>query len=180
MRRSRASPTTWRSTARWPGSSSAGAVTFGIVAVRAGSKNACAATASAGHDVRDPDLIGAPHEQQAENQAAAHQVRGHHDAAPVHAVDHDARQRTDQRDRQHLDDQHPRHGRGRAGQVEQQRIHGNGVEPVAELRNRLADVQQPEVPVTAQEREIRIHVACASDFRGTDQYNRRDSISVQL
>ena len=51
------------------------------------------------------------------------------------------------RDRQELHDHHPRDGGGRSGQVEQQRVHGDGVEPVAELRDRLADEQQPEVPV---------------------------------
>ena len=129
------------------GSSSSADVTLGIVAVRAGSKNAWRGHRQRHHDVRDPDLIGAAHEQQAEDQAAAHQVGRDHQPAPVHAIDDHARQRTDERDRQELHDHHPRDGGGRPGQIEQQRVDGDGVEPVAELRDRLADVQQPEVPV---------------------------------
>ena len=82
------------------GSSSSADVMLGIVAVRAGSKNACADTVSAMTTYAIQMLIGAPHEQQTENQAAAHEVGGDHEAPAVHAVDDDAGQGTDERDRQ--------------------------------------------------------------------------------
>ena len=77
--------------------------------------------------------------------------------APVHAIDNDARQRPDDGDRKKLHDHHPRDSRGRAREVEQQRVHGDRIEPVAELRDRLADEQQPEVPVPSKERDVRRH-----------------------
>ena len=63
------------------GISSSADVMLGIVAVRAGSKNACAETRHRRDHVRDPDLVGAPHEQQAENQHAAQRDRPRSSAA---------------------------------------------------------------------------------------------------
>ena len=129
-------------------------MTLGIVAVRAGSKNADAATTERHHDVRDPHLIAASHQQQAEDQHAAHEIGDDHQPPAVHAIDDDAGHRPDDRDRQELHDHHPGDGRGRSGEVEQQRVHRDGVEPVAELGDRLAEEQQPEVPVGAKKREV--------------------------
>src|SRR5262249_15364048 len=63
----------------------------------------------------------------------------------------------DERDRQELDDQHPRHRSRRSGQIEEQRVDRDRVEPVAELRDRLADEQQSEIAVAAEEREGNVH-----------------------
>ena len=82
---------------------------------------------------------------------AARQVGRDHQAAPVHAIDDHACQRSEDRHRQELHDHHPRDRGGRAGQVEDQGVDGDGVEPVAELRNGLADVEQPEVAVVPQD-----------------------------
>ena len=148
------------------GSSSSADVTFGIVAVRAGSKNACAPTVQRHHDVGDPHLIRPADQQQPRTSAAAQQVGGDHQPPAVDAIDDDAGQRADERHRQELHDHHPRDRGRRAGQVEQQRVDGDGVEPVAELRDRLADVEQPEVPVVfAGSRRRR--------RSRTRQYNRR-------
>ena len=139
------------------GISSRSEVMFGIVAVRAGSKNDVAETVSAITDVRDPHLIATPDEQQAEDQHAAQEVGGDHQPPPVDAVDDHTGHRADDRDRQKLHDQHPGDHRRRTGQIEDQREDRDGVEPVAELRDRLADVEETEISVLPEECEIGIH-----------------------
>src|SRR5262249_49833873 len=67
-----------------------------------------------------------------------------------------AGERTDDGDGKELDDHHQRDGRGRAGEIEQQREHGNRIEPVAQLRDRLADVEQSKVAIGAKDRQVRI------------------------
>ena len=89
-----------------------------------------------------------------EHQDAAQQVGDDHQPPPVDAIDDHAGHRPDDGDRQELDDHHPGDGGRRAGQIEQQREDGDGIEPVAELRNRLADEEQPEVAVVSQERGV--------------------------
>ena len=110
------------------------------------------------HAVRNPHLIRRAHEQQSQNQEASHHVGDDHQAPPVHAIDDNARERTDDRDRQKLHNHHPGDGRGRAGEVQQQGIHGDRVEPVAQLRDRLPDEEQAEVAVAAEEREVNAFV----------------------
>ena len=140
------------------GSSSSAVVTFGIVAVRAGSKNADAVTVARHHGVRDPHLIRAagPTAARGSGSRAAMSARDHQRAA-VDTINDHAGQRADDGHRHELHDHHPRDGGGRAGQVEQQRVDGDRVEPVAELRDRLADEQQAEVAIAPKERDVRIH-----------------------
>ena len=96
------------------------------------------------------------HEQQTKNQDSANDVCRDHQPPPIHAVDDDARDRTDEGDRQELDDHHPRYGGCRACQIEQERVHGDGVEPIAELRDGLADEEKPEVAIRAEKRDVRV------------------------
>ena len=80
---------------------------------------------------------------------------GHdHHAPAVHAIDDDAGHRPDDGDRQVLRDHHPGDSRGRSGEVEQERVHSDGIEPVAELGDRLAEEEQPEVPIGTKKREV--------------------------
>ena len=138
------------------GSSSSADVMFGMVAVRAGSKNAEAETITAVTTYAIHTWSGRRISSEPEHHDAAQQVRGDHQRAPVDAIDDDARHRTDDGERQELHDHHPRDGRRGPGQVEQQRVDGNGAEPVAELRDRLADEEQPVISVRPEQCEVGI------------------------
>ena len=87
----------------------------------------------------------------------AQDVGGHHQAPTVHAVHHDAGDGPDDGHGKELDDHHPRDGRGRPREVEQQREDGDRVEPVAELRDGLPEEQQAEVAVGAEDGSLRTH-----------------------
>ena len=108
------------------------------------------------HHVRDPHLVRTPDEQQSEDEHAAHQIGADHQPPPIDAIDDDAGDRPDDRDRQELHDHHPGDGGRRSGEVEQQREDGDGVEPVAELRDRLADVEQTKVAIVAEKGDVGI------------------------
>ena len=73
------------------------------------------------------------HREESENQAAAHEVGGDHQPAAVHPIHRDAGHRADDRDGKKLHDHHPGDGGGRAGEVKEESVDRDRVEPVAEL-----------------------------------------------
>ena len=109
------------------------------------------------HHVRDPDVFGAADEQQADDEQSADDVGRDHQPSSIDPVDDDAGHRADQRGGQKLNDQHPRHHRRGAGEVENQRKHRDRVEPVAQLRDRLPDIEESEVAVPSKQRQVGIH-----------------------
>src|SRR5206468_4078578 len=86
-------------------------------------------------------------------------------ASIADAVDDDAGDWADDRDGKELHDHHPCDGCRRSREIEEQRVHGDRVEPVAQLRDRLTDVQQAEVTVLPEQRDVWIHDRAASGFR---------------
>ena len=123
------------------------------------------------HDVGDPDLVGAPHEQQPQNEHTAHDICRDHHPTPIDPIDHNPAIGPTMASAG-MHDQHPRHGGRRTGQIEQQCEDGHAVEPVAELRNHLADEQQPKIAVRAKEGSVGIH--------GHDDAARRLKEDVRL
>jgi hypothetical protein len=93
-------------------------------------------------------------EQEAGNHAAADHVREDHDAHAIEPIDHDAGNRTDQRDRHELHRHHDPDRRGRPGDVEEQRVNGNGIEPVTQLTDHLTGPQEAQIPIAPQQLEI--------------------------
>jgi hypothetical protein len=80
-------------------------------------------------DVRNPDLFATADEQQAEDHDTTEQIRDDHQSFAIDAVDHHACERTYDRHREKLHDHHPGNGSCRSGQVQEERVDGDGIEP---------------------------------------------------
>jgi hypothetical protein len=102
-------------------------------------------------------LIGLSHEEQPEDHESAQDVAGDHHPRPIHPVDDDAGERADSAMGRNLHDQHPRDGGGRTGEIEQQRVDRHRVEPVSELRDGLAEEDEPKIPVGSEKGEVNVH-----------------------
>ncbi len=121
-------------------------------------------------DVGEPDHRWRPDEEEAQDDDPADEIGGDHDSPPIEAIDHEPGGGPDERDRQKLHDHQQRDRRGRADQLEQERVQGDVVEPVAELADDLTKPEQPEVPVVPEQLDDRPHestraITCASTFR---------------
>ena len=105
-------------------------------------------------DVRHPHFARLVHQEEAERQDHTHHVGEHHEAPPVEAVGKLAAERREDRDREHVSDQHERHGRGR---LARQVVHPSGDrdhrEPVAHERDERGRVEAGEGRVAREERE---------------------------
>ena len=113
--------------------------------MRAGAKNVptTAWRQASANSARDRLLAG--DEEHAEDDDGPQRVRDEHDPAPVVAVGVGAREQADRHRRQRDEDRHQGDGRRRPGEVEDEQEQGEVGHPVADVGDRLGEVQAAEV-----------------------------------
>ena len=79
------------------------------------------------------------------------EVRGDHDVLAPDAIIQHARGGSDQSRRQHLQHQRQADGLRFAGELQQEAVEGDDVEPVAQLADDLGQPQTAEVPVVPEQ-----------------------------
>ena len=94
------------------------------------------------------------HEQEAEHYDSARDVARDHYVTAVEAVGDDAGERPQNDARQKARDEHEADGAPRTRQTQNEREQGDGVEPVAELADDLAEPEQTEVAVAPQQLDV--------------------------
>jgi hypothetical protein len=108
--------------------------------------------------VDQPDHGRSAHEQHAEDDEEAHQVGADHDAATADAVVEHAGGGGGEGAGEHLQDDGEGDGLGlAAGEIEEEMVDGEGVEPVAEFADDLSDPEEAVVAIVAEEGEVRGH-----------------------
>ena len=102
--------------------------------------------------VDQPDHGRRAHQQHAEDDEEAHQIGADHDALAADAVVEDAGGGGGEGAGENLEDDGEADGLGlAAGEIEQQIVDGEGVEPVAELADDLGEPEEAVVAVAAKQ-----------------------------
>src|SRR6267142_1311700 len=116
------------------------------------------------HAVGDPDLVGAAHEQETEDQARPQDVADDQEGPPGDPVREHARGRPGEEHRDEPGEQRVGDRLAFAGQLQQERKQGDHVEPVAELRDGVRGVQCAEIAVVPQDADQASN--CEGDGQG--------------
>ena len=119
--------------------------TRGSMAMRAGAKNVPTTAWRAGEGEQRRDRLLAGDEEHGEDDDGPQRVRHEHDPAPVVAVGVGAREQADRHRRQRDEDRHQGDGGRRPGEVEDEQEQGEVRHPVADVGDRLGEVQPAEV-----------------------------------
>jgi len=93
-------------------------------------------------------------EQKPQHQYSPHQIGPNHEPPPIIAVDQHSGQRGRQGPGQHFREEDAPQREGRAGQLRDQDVEGDGVEPVAKQRDDGAHPEPPKILVSRDEGPI--------------------------
>jgi len=99
-------------------------------------------------------------DHEAEHDERSSQIRHDHQKAPVEAVDQESRERRRQGEWEDLDDECEPEREGGSGQLPDQRVEGDRIQPIAEEGGDIGHPQTPKRTVRAQEFGIADAASC--------------------
>ena len=129
--------------------SSRSSTTEGIAAVLAGSKNVESPELKDRQHVNEPQLISTTNKQKAQYHESTQQVRPDHDLLAAEPVGNHTGNGSEEKARNEARDEKKTDVTTRAGKLKDDRVEGDGIEPVAHLTDDLAEPQLPETAIPA-------------------------------